>query len=350
VNEYPERGIREASWIDHNRDIDRQKWLEEVFPEWGHYLNKQINEAAVKPETVALWWFGGPSWALKSDEGNTFLIDNYSGSSNYTRYEYCGVCKTSGAKSLDWLRINPHVIDPWAFTSLDAVFCTHHHQDHCDIYTIKATTQTTRCKFVGPKVSVEKIRGWGVPEERIVKVKPGDTLKFGNVRVKVLMNYDKLARMTGGDRIYSFEEVAVSYLFQTSGGNILFLGDTLYHNGYKAIGDKYDIDVVILNMGHNAPGVTDKLSPFDAFRVAQAVGAKVVIPDHYENWASSQIDPGQLERIVEENDPSIKTVILQWGAKFIYPNDQNIGRYKYPDWRERFRPDYSWEYGTKKST
>jgi L-ascorbate 6-phosphate lactonase len=142
-----------------------------------------------------------------------------------------------------------------------------------------------------------------------------------------------------------YDDVAVTFIFKTSGGNIAFLGDTIYHNGYAAVGRRNKIDVAIVNMGHNAPGGTDKLTPFDAFRVAQALRAKVVIPDHYENWASSVIDPEQLSWIVKNNDPKMKTVILKVGARFTYPDDQDIGVYRYPDWRDRYQPHRSREYG-----
>ena len=143
----------------------------------------------------------------------------------------------------------------------------------------------------------------------------------------------------------NMDDVAVSYIFKNTGASVAFLGDAIYHNGFAGIGKRHKIDVCITNMGHNAPGGTDKMSPFDAFRVAQALKAKVLIPDHYENWASSVIDPAQLEYIVKANDPSIKTVILKAGARFIYPGDENIGQYRYPDWRERYDPKRSKEYG-----
>ena len=67
----------------------------------------------------------------------------------------------------------------------------------------------------------------------------------------MLVNYDDIARRTGVpvDQPRTYGEAAVSYLFETDAGSILFLGDSLYHNGYKAIGDQHTIDVTIADMG-----------------------------------------------------------------------------------------------------
>ena len=342
------RGILSGAYLGENREISRDDWLRDVFPEWGTFLNKEINDFAVRSGSVALWWFGGPSYAMKTSTGEVFLIDNYAGPSIYTTYDNCGVCRTSGAPSLNWLRLGPQVVDPWAFEKVDASFSTHQHQDHCDIYTIKAVTKTTACAFVGPAAAVEKFRNFQVPEERVHLVKPGSSLTFGGTTVECLMNYDIMAAMTGVDeprQVRPYEEVAVSYLFKTDGGNILFLADTLYSNAYVNIGANYRVDVACMNMGHAAPGATDKMSPYDAMRVAQAVRAKVLVPNHYDNWANSQEDPGVLEWLVQKESPRMKTVILQPGARFVYPDDQDIGRYHYPDYAELYRPEMSWEYG-----
>lgn len=343
------RGILSAAYVSTNHDITRDDWLHEVFPEWGTFLNKEIDEATVKSGTVALWWFGGPSFAIKTSSGEIFLIDNYAGPSAYSSYAYCGVCRTSGAPSINWLRLGPQVIDPWAFTRLDAAFSTHHHNDHCDLYTIKAALKTTRCAFVGPAVTVDKFREFEVPEDRIRLVRPGDSVVFGNTEVMALINYDVIASMTGSGgpgQPRPYEDVAVSYLFKTDGGNILFMADTSYHNGYVTIGANHHVDVACINMGHAAPGATDKMSPYETMRVAQAVRTEVLVPMHYDNWANSQEDPSVLEWLVQREAPGLKTVILQPGARFVYPDDKNIGRYKYPDYAELYRPEYSWEYGS----
>lgn len=63
-----------------------------------------------------------------------------------------------------------------------------------------------------------------VPEERIIQVKPGDELPGRGAAVKVLVNYDDIARRTGVpvDQPRTCGEAAVSHLFETDAGNILF--------------------------------------------------------------------------------------------------------------------------------
>lgn len=336
-----EWGVMETSYMLSDREITRQDWLEECFPPWGDYINKQMENTEVPVGKANLWWFGGPSWGMKVQD-EVFLIDNFAGPSFVTRYENSGDCQNTGADRLHWFRLNPQVVDIWKFKHVEALFITHHHPDHCDIYTIKALLKTTQAKFIGPKMTAVILRGWGVPEDRIVEVSPGDTLKFKSMDVVVEENFDKnaLNTTTGvlceSKEIFTMKDAAVSYICKTQAGNFAFLGDGIYDNGFFGIGQRNSIDVTILDMGHNPPGANDKLTPFDAYRVAKALQTKVLIPDHYDNWACTYMEPDELERIVEEHDAEMKTVVLYPGAMFTYPDDKDIGRYKYPDWGERF--------------
>ncbi len=346
------RGTMQGDYLlNHDRPIDRTRWILECFPEWGQWLNREIEETVVPEGNYAFWWTGGMGFVLKSPGGAVLLVDNYAGPAHYTEYEYCGVCRTSGSPTIDWLRLNPQVIDIFGFKTLDGVFCSHQHADHTDIYTLKAATQTADCKFYAPLSSVERMRLFQVPEERIELVRPGQSFQIKDVTIDVLPNYDRIATMTGGPGVEvtpgmrrPFDDVAVTFFFKIGGVNLCHLADTLYQNAYVTF-KKYNIDVVTFNIGSNAPGATDKMTPYDAVRATEMVGAKVAMPLHWDNWGNTQVDPAEVVEIAKWRLPDINVILPQWGVKWLYPLQANLPKMKYNDWRERYRPEYSWEYG-----
>jgi L-ascorbate 6-phosphate lactonase len=346
------RGIMQGNYLlNQDRPIDRVRWSLECFPEWGQYLNREIEETQVKEGTYAFWWTGGMGFVLKSPGGAVLLVDNYAGPAHYTEYEYCGVCRTTGSPTIDWMRLNPQVIDIFGFKSLDAVFCSHQHADHTDIYTLKAATQTTSAQFYAPMSSVERMRAFQVPEDRITIVRPGQSYRIKDVEIDILPNYDRIATMTGGPGVQvkpgmrrPYDDVAVTFFFKIGGHNFCHLADTLFQNAYVTF-KQYNIDVVTFNIGYNAPGGTDKMTPYDAVRTSEAVGAKLMMPMHWDNWGNTMVDPMEVVTIAKWHTPDIGVVIPAWGVKWVYPDQAGIGRMKYDDWRGRYRPEFSWEYG-----
>ena len=39
-------------------EITRESWIMSTFPEWGTWLNEEIEREEVKEGTVAMWWLG----------------------------------------------------------------------------------------------------------------------------------------------------------------------------------------------------------------------------------------------------------------------------------------------------
>jgi len=106
-------------------------------------------------------------------------------------------------------------------------------------------------------------------------------------------------------------------------------------------------------MGNNAPGYTDKATPWDLWRVGEALNTKVISLMHHDNWGNCYEEVDYLEWIVarkntEHRHHKMKVVSLLPGARYIHPDDQDIGRYYYPDWRELMNWKKSVEYGPDK--
>ncbi|MDU4132904.1 MAG: L-ascorbate 6-phosphate lactonase, partial [Clostridium perfringens] len=39
-------------------EITRESWILNTFPEWGTWLNEEIENEVVKPGTFSMWWLG----------------------------------------------------------------------------------------------------------------------------------------------------------------------------------------------------------------------------------------------------------------------------------------------------
>ncbi len=96
------------------------------------------------------------------------------------------------------LRNSPCVIDPFAIKEVDAILSTHDHGDHIDVHVAAAVMQN--CKedvvFIGPKACVDLWIKWGVPKERCIIVKPGDTIKIKDTEIFVLDSFDRTELVT----------------------------------------------------------------------------------------------------------------------------------------------------------
>ena len=141
-----------------------------------------------------------------------------------------GVCRTTGAPFINWFRLYPQVFNPWRFERLDYALCTHQHADHCDLYSLKAYTQTTNCRFVGPMSTVERMRVFGVPESRIDIAEPGMKITVDDVEIEATENFDVIATYTFAKKpgqTRPFREVAVGYLFKTEGAQTSCSWETL---------------------------------------------------------------------------------------------------------------------------
>src|SRR5699024_2431903 len=116
--------------------ITRDSWILNTFPEWGTWLNEEIEETQVEEKTFAMWWLGCTGIWLKSEDNTNILVDLWSGTGKRTKKnkkmrEGHQMMRMSGVEKLQPnLRNAPFVIDPFAIKNLDALVVTHIHTDH----------------------------------------------------------------------------------------------------------------------------------------------------------------------------------------------------------------------------
>ena len=189
---------------------------------------------------------------------------------------------------------------------IESVFFTHCHQDHTlglpGIFFSRREREGTPLRLYGPR-DLPAVRDGAcallqtdrypdlVPDHELEIVFPGDTVELEGLRVSVGRSFHPLDA-----RCYRFEDT-------TSGGSVVFTGDTAYHEGLASFARECDVLIHEAAAGPDAelPDLQRFLHsrPQDAARVAQEAGVSHLVLVHYP--------PGQGQEILAR-------------AKEVFPN------------------------------
>lgn len=330
-------------------EITREKWILSTFPEWGTWLNEEIEQEKVAPGTFAMWWLGCTGIWVKTENATNLCIDFWCGTGKRTRAnpyidpEHQMARMAGGKKLQPNLRTAIFCLDPFAVKQLDAVLSTHDHNDHIDANLAAAVMKNCPADvpFIGPEACVEKWIGWGVPKDRCVTMKPGDVHKLKDVEIVAVESFDRTALITAPPKgclkgvFPDFMDVkAVNYIIKTPGGTLYHSGDSHYSNYYAKHGNDHEIDVALGSYGENPRGITDKMTSSDILRMAEALRTKVVIPFHHDIWSNFQADPHEISVLYDMRKYRLKYAfkpyIWQVGGKFVFPDDKDGREYHYP--------------------
>jgi L-ascorbate 6-phosphate lactonase len=330
-------------------EITRESWILKNFPEWGTWLNEEIEEEDVKEGTVAMWWLGCTGIWLKSQGGTNLCIDYWTKHGKKTQQNKLMKEQHQHQRMIGCLKLQPNlrnvpcVLDPFAIKEVDAILSTHHHGDHIDENVAAAVLQNCgpEVKFIGPQACVELWTGWGVPAERCITVKPGDTVNVGDTEIVALDAFDRTELVTApkgvvlkGKPVQEMDLLAVNYLIKTPGGNVYHSGDSHYSNYYAKHGNDHKIDVAFGSYGENPRGMTDKMTSVDILRMAECLNCEVVIPIHHDIWTNFQADPMEIKILWQMKKDRLKykfkPYLWQVGGKFTFPTDKDELEYHYP--------------------
>jgi L-ascorbate 6-phosphate lactonase len=328
--------------------ITRESWILGTFPEWGTWLNEEIENETVQPGTVALWWLGCTGMWLKTEHDTNILLDLWvktgkKSQKNGLMADHHQHARAIGARALQPnLRAVPVVLDPFMIKRLDAVMATHDHSDHIDENVAAAVMRNCPgVPFIGPEHCTALWREWGVPEDRLITVKPGDVVKVKEVEIVVLESFDRTELVTApkgvslkNKMVQDMDLLAVNYLFKTTGGNIYHSGDSHYSNYYAKHGNEHKIHVALGSFGENPRGMTDKMTSVDILRMAESLNTDVIIPIHHDIWTNFMADTNEILVLwdMRKRRLQYKFVPFIWevGGKFVYPTDRNVIQYHHP--------------------
>ncbi len=328
--------------------ITRDSWILSTFPEWGTWLNEEIDATVVKPGTFTMWWLGCTGIWLKTEGDANILVDLWVKTGKTTHTDKPMPPDHQHRRMIGALKIQPNlrnipvVLDPFKITKIDAVMATHDHKDHIDENVAAAVCQLTddSVKFIGPKACTDLWRDWGVPEARLVTLKPGESYQIKDTKIVALESFDRTELVTApkgvvlkDKMVQDMDEKALNYLFETPGGNLYHSGDSHYSNYYAKHGNDYKVDVALGSFGENPRGMTDKMTAEGILRMAEGLKTKVVIPIHHDLWTNFMADTNEILTLWNMKKYRLKydfkPFIWQVGGSFTYPDHKDDMEYMY---------------------
>ena len=229
---------------------------------------------------VHLWWLG-QSGFLIAYGGFCVLLDPYLSDSLTEKY---------AATDKPHVRMTRRVIDARRLDFVAATASTHNHTDHLDAQTLRPlldvnpgmaliTAEANRA-FAADRLGVEPQAILGIDEGQTVRVE-------GFSFTAVPAAHEKLERDAAGRLTH------IGYMVRAGDRTIYHSGDTVLYEGMVDRLRPFDVDLALLPINGRAPQrrVAGNLNGREAAQLAHDIGARLVIPCHYDMFEFNTAPP-----------------------------------------------------------
>lgn len=233
-----------------------------------------VRAADANDGNFRLWWLG-QSGFLVQWRGRYLLLDPYLSDSLTRKY---------AATDKPHIRMTARVIDPARLDFIDVVTSSHNHTDHLDGETLRPLLQiNSELKIVVPEANRQFVaERLSIDPQLPLGLRDGETITVGEFRLTAVPA--------------AHEQVGpecLGYIVQFGPWTIYHSGDTLLYEGMPERLRQFPIDIALLPINGRAPErrVAGNLNAREAVELGKAIGARVVIPCHYEMFAFNTADP-----------------------------------------------------------
>jgi L-ascorbate metabolism protein UlaG (beta-lactamase superfamily) len=243
-------------------------------------LLADVRSAARDADHFHLWWLG-QSGFLVQWQSRHWLLDPYLSDSLTKKY---------AATDKPHVRITERVIAPERLDFIDVVTSSHSHTDHLDAETL------IPLMHVNPSLALvlpESSRAFAA--ERL-NVKPdfplgldaGGSITIGGFTIHAVpAAHNELEKDEQGRHKF------LGYVVQFGPWTVYHSGDTRHYTGMEDWLRRWGIDVALLPINGHRPErrVAGNLDGREAATLARAIGARLVIPCHYDMFEFNTASP-----------------------------------------------------------
>jgi len=227
-----------------------------------------------------LWWLGQSGYLL-SWKGKRILIDPYLSDSLTKKY---------ASSNKPHIRMSERVVDPELLKDISVITSSHNHTDHLDGETLVPIIKNNPAavfiipeanrSFVSERIQMPPEYPVGLNDGRLVTV---DEFGFHGLPAR----HNEIERDEQGNC------KCMGYVIRFGPWCIYHSGDTLWYDDMVQLLKPFHIDVALLPINGNdhARGVAGNLNGSEAAALGKEIGAKRVIPCHYDMFSFNTADP-----------------------------------------------------------
>lgn len=233
-----------------------------------------VRAANREDENFRLWWLGQSGFLVQWHRHH-LLLDPYLSDSLTKKY---------AATDKPHIRMTERVVDPARLDFIEVVTSSHNHTDHLDAETLGPLLAVNPgLKLIAPAANREFVaQRLGIDPGFPIGLEDGESASVGPFRFTAVPA--------------AHEEVTPEYhgyVVQFGPWTIYHSGDTLLYDGMADGLRAFRVDVALLPINGRAPErrVAGNLSGREAAELAKAMGARLVIPCHYEMFTFNTADP-----------------------------------------------------------
>jgi L-ascorbate metabolism protein UlaG (beta-lactamase superfamily) len=265
-------------------------------------LLEDIHRYKPLAEGFRVWWLGQSGFLLQW-QGKHLLFDPYLSDSLTHKYAQTDKPHT---------RLSERVIDPARLGKIDVVTSSHNHTDHLDADTLlPILSANPNAYFVIPAANRAFVcERLACPLDFPVGLNDGEVVDIEGFKIRgVPAAHNEIERDADGKLKY------MGYVVSLGAYRVYHSGDTLWYEGIVEQLVDFKVDVAFLPINGNKPErrVAGNLNAEEAARLGKAIGAKLVIPHHYDMFAFNTANPAEFVAHCEQYQTAHRVLRLGEG-------------------------------------